>query len=199
MEHFYSESYPDPELTPSGSGSHSLKRFIKELLETLLIAAILFAGINTVSSRIRVKSISMQPTLYERDFVLVNRLSYKLGAPGRGDVIVFENPLDPDSEPYIKRVIGLPGDRVEVKDGQVYINGGLLPETYIKASPDYTGTWNVPEGSLFVLGDNRNNSSDSHHWGTVPIESVIGKALFVYYPLEHWKNLNPATAAAAGP
>lgn len=199
MEHFFSESYPDPERVPSGQNPRELKRFLKELLETLLIAAILFAGINAVSSRIRVKSISMQPTLYEMDFVLVNKLSYKLGEPNRGDVIVFENPLDPDSEPYIKRVIGLPRDTVEVRDGVVYINDSILTESYTKAPPEYTGEWIVPEGSLFVLGDNRNNSSDSHQWGMVPINNVIGKALFVYYPVEHWKTLNPTTASAAGP
>jgi signal peptidase I len=199
MEQYFTESYPDPDLTPSNNSAGGLKQFFKELLETLLIAAILFSGINAVSSRIRVKSISMQPTLYEKDFVLVNKLAYKVGAPERGDVVVFEYPLDPDSEPYIKRIIGLPGDTVEVINGMVFINGESLPEPYTKAPPSYTGKWNVPQGSLFVLGDNRNNSSDSHQWGMVPIENLMGKALFVYYPVDHWKLLNPTTAAAAGP
>ena len=198
MDDYFTEHYHDTEPIQSEPSRGGLKRFIIELLETLIIAAILFAGINAVSSRIRVKSISMQPTLYEKDFVLVNKLSYEFGEPERGDVIVFEYPLNPDVEPYIKRVIGLPGDRVEVKSGTVIVNGEPLREPYTKAPPNYTGAWSVPDGSLFVLGDNRNYSSDSHQWGMVPIENVMGKALFVYYPLEHWQMLNPATASAAG-
>lgn len=199
MDDYITESYPDPHPNPPVSAAAGIKQFIKEFFETLLIAAIIFAGINAISSRIRVKSISMQPTLYERDFVLVNKLAYQVGAPNRGDVIVFEYPLDPDSEPYIKRIIGLPGERIEIHNGTVFVNGEPLSEPYTKASPNYTGSWNVPEGSLFVLGDNRNNSSDSHQWGMVPIENVLGKALFVYFPLSHWQFLNPETAAAAAP
>jgi signal peptidase I len=199
MDNYYTEQYTDAELQRSERSSGGLKRFIIELLETLIIAAILFTGINAVSSRIRVKSISMQPTLYEKDFVLVNKLSYEFGEPERGDVIVFEYPLNPDVEPYIKRVIGLPGDSVEIKGGMVIVNGEPLREPYTKAPPNYTGAWSVPQDSLFVLGDNRNYSSDSHQWGMVPIENVMGKALFVYYPLEHLQILNPETAAAAGP
>jgi signal peptidase I len=96
-------------------------------------------------------------------------------------------------------VIGLPGDTVTVEKGKVHINGEALLEEYIMANPSYQGTWTVPEDSLFVLGDNRNSSSDSHNWGMVPLENVIGKAELVYWPPEEWKLLNQDTAVAAGP
>jgi signal peptidase I len=175
-----------------------VKAFLIELIETILLSVLLFLVINIATSRILVESISMQPTLYERDRVLVNRLAYKLGQPSRKDIIVFIPPLNGESEPYIKRVIGLPGDNIHILNGQVIVNGNVLEETYLQARPNYVGSWVVPEGQLFVLGDNRNNSSDSHYWGTVPIENVIGKAEFIYWPATHLKALNPASAAAAG-
>lgn len=175
------------------------KRLIFDILETVVLAVVLFLVINSISARIRIESISMQPTLFEGDFVIVNKLAYKLGDPGRGDVVVFRYPPDPDREPYIKRVIGLPGETIRVENGQVFVDGVLIREPYIKASPAYSGTWHVPEGFLFVLGDNRNNSSDSHSWGMVPTENVIGKAEVVYLPVSHWQVLNPRVAEAAQP
>jgi signal peptidase I len=192
------EVNPNPEPTQERENKGSFKRFIIDLLETLVLSVLLFLVINAISARIRIESISMQPTLYEGDFVIVNRLAYKLGALGRGDVIVFKYPPDPESEPYIKRVIGLPGDIVQIEDGNVYVNDILLREPYLQSSPMYNGIWYVPNGNIFVLGDNRNHSSDSHAWGMVPIENIIGKALVVYWPLDHWQVLNPSLAAAAG-
>jgi len=92
-------------------------------------------------------------------------------------------------EDYIKRVIGLPGDEVRIEGGMVYVNGSLLDEPYIAAPPSYPGVWAVPEDSFFVLGDNRNQSSDSHSWGFVPLENIVGKALVVYWPLDQIKTL----------
>lgn len=189
---------PESETPAPEPKAGSLRRFFLDVLETVLLAVVLFLGINAVSARIRVESISMQPTLYAGDFVIVNKMAYKVGTPGRGDVIVFHYPPDPEREPYIKRVIGLPGDEVQVGGGSVAVNGTPLREPYIKAAPNYEGTWHVPEGFLFVLGDNRNNSSDSHSWGMVPIENVIGKAEVVYWPPSEWQLLNQETAAAAG-
>jgi signal peptidase I len=198
LDNFHTQVIPEPpEQDPDDPGG--LRRFLLDLLETILLAAVLFIGINAVSARIRVESISMQPTLYEGDFVIVNKLAYKLGTPSRGDVIIFHAPPDPTGEPYIKRVIGLPGDTVEVKGGMVYVNGVPLHEPYIKAAPNYHNTYHVPLDALFVLGDNRNNSSDSHSWGSVPLQSVIGKAELVYLPFNHWQVLNEHVAAAAGP
>lgn len=160
-------------------------RFLVDVLETLVLSVVLFVSINLVSARIRVDGASMEPTLVSGEYVIVSRLSYRFGSPQRGDIIVFHFPRDPKEE-YIKRVIGLPGDVVEVKNGSVYVNGQFLDETYLKVSTNYVGTWNVPAGQLFVLGDNRNNSSDSHDWGTVPTEYVVGKALLVYWPPPSW-------------
>jgi signal peptidase I len=156
--------------------------FLVDTVETILLALILFLGINAVSARVRVENISMQPTLQSGEFVLVNRLAYKLGKPHHGDIIVFHYPRDP-SQDYIKRVLGVPGDEVRVENGVVLVNNQPVNEPYIAAPPAYSGTWQVPEDSLFVLGDNRNQSSDSHVWGFVPFSEVVGKALVIYWPL----------------
>jgi len=199
MDNYRSESVPDLEPLPAGKQKGGARRFILDVLETLLLSLVLFLGINAISARIRIESISMQPTLYAGNFVIVNKVAYKFGTPSTGDVIVFRYPPDPNREPYIKRVIGLPGDTVRVSGGTVYVNDVPLHESYISAPPNYEGTWLVPEYSLFVLGDNRNSSSDSHAWGMVPLENVIGKAEVVYWPPTEWKMLNGASAAAAGP
>ena len=199
MDHFYTQFEPDPDSEELKEESGKLRRFLVEVFQTLLISLVLYFGINAISARIRVQSISMQPTLNEKDFVLVNKLVYKISSPKRGDVIVFLPPPDPEGEPYIKRIIGLPGDMIMVQNGQVFVNGVIQKEPYIQAQPNYQGQWTVPLNMLFVLGDNRNNSSDSHQWGMVPIENIIGRAEFIYFPLAHWKTLNPTTAEASGP
>lgn len=181
---------PSPELTPPEIAAEEKQsagclHFLIEFIETVLLAVVLFFGINAVSARIRVDGNSMYPTLLNGEFVFVNRLAYKLGRPSVGDVIVFRYPGDPKQD-YIKRVIGRPGDTVAVQNGKVFVNGQELAEDYIAASPAYHGNWNVPEKSLFVLGDNRNDSSDSHTWGMVPMDNVVGKAVFVYWPVRNW-------------
>lgn len=195
MEQFHSDMIP--EAPQAESRRPGFLRFLLDIVETLILSVILFVAINAVSARIRVDGSSMQPTLQSGEFVIVNKLSYMLGKPRIGDVIVFHPPRNPDQE-YIKRVIGLPGDQVSVQEGAVYVNGRALAEDYIAAPPNYEKDLVVPEGELFVLGDNRNNSSDSHEWGTVPVEYVVGKALFVYWPPTEWGMLDqPSTASAA--
>jgi signal peptidase I len=162
-------------------------RFFLDVLETLLLSAVLFLAINALSARVRVDGFSMKPTLQDGEFVLVNRLAYRVGAPQRGDIIVFHFPLDPSSQDLIKRVIGLSGDRITVSNGVVSVNGQPLNEPYIAAPPMYSGEWLIPEGELFVLGDNRNDSSDSHSWGMLPIKEIVGKAVFIYWPFPEWK------------
>jgi signal peptidase I len=157
--------------------------FLVDTIETVLLALILFLIINAVSARVRVENISMQPTLYQDEFVLVNKMAYKLGQAHHGDIIIFHYPRNP-KEDYIKRLIGLPGDEVKIDQGKVYVNGTTLDEPYIAAPAAYTGTWIVPEGNYFVLGDNRNQSSDSHVWGYVSTDLVVGKALVIYWPLK---------------
>lgn len=193
MENYRTESIPEAEPPQRRSG---LLRFFIDVLETLILSVLLFIGINAVSARIRVDGYSMEPTLHSGEFVIVNKLAYQIGFPQRGDVIVFHYPRDPEQE-YIKRVIGLPGDEVVVNQGQVRVNGLLLDEPYIAEAPLYQADWRVPDASLFVLGDNRNKSSDSHSWGPVPMQNVIGRAMFVYWPPEDWGLIeHPALAGA---
>lgn len=164
-------------------------RELWEIIETILLALILYFAIDAVFARVRVENISMETTLMPGDVLVVYKLAYKLGDYHTGDVIVFHNP-NFEQEDFIKRLIGTPGDTVVVKNGQVSVNGAVLNENYISAPPDYEGTWQVPMNSVFVLGDNRNQSSDSHSWGFVPLNDVVGKALFVYWPWNAMKILS---------
>lgn len=201
------EISPENNAPPENKSKGSLRHFLIDMLETVGLAIVLFLVINLASARVRVDGYSMLPTLHNNQYVLVDRLvrTYQ-----RGDIIVFRPPIYPPEsflrrligqpglfEDYIKRVIGLPGDVVEVRDGKVYVNGNPLQETYIAEAPNYTGTWQVPQGTLFVLGDNRNNSSDSHKWGPVPIGNVLGKAVLVYWPFTDWTVIHDPPALAA--
>jgi signal peptidase I len=170
--------------------------FLVDILETLILSLVLFVSINIISARIRVDGDSMLPTMVSGEYVVINRLSYRFGNPQPGDIIVFHYPRNP-SEEYIKRVIGLPGDNVEVMNGMVYVNGQPLVENYLSVKTNYNGKWEVPAGQLFVLGDNRNNSSDSHDWGTVPMDYVVGKAVLVYWPPPSWGLINHVPLANA--
>jgi len=186
------------EPVPSSEKGLSLGRFMIDLLETLVLSVLLFVGINAVSARIRVDGFSMEPTLESGEFVVVNKLAYRLGQPARGDIVVFRYPYDPQQE-YIKRIIGLPGDNIVITNGIVSVNGEALEESYIAAAPAYQTNLTVPEGSVFVLGDNRNNSSDSHNWGAVPVEYLVGKALVIYWPPTQWGLVPHASTASAAP
>lgn len=175
------------------------KAVVLDFVETIALALLLFIGINTVSARVRVEGFSMQPTLQDGEFVLVNRVAYRFGQPERGDIIVFRDPNNINGKDLIKRIIGLPGDTIVIRDGTVSLNGQLLHEDYIAAPPVYSGQWEVPPGHLFVLGDNRNDSSDSHSWGLLPIENVIGKAVLIYWPPPEWNILKHPEVLASTP
>lgn len=189
---------PEPQLQPDAENNQtgSLKRMLLDILETLILAVVLYFGINAVSVRVRVDGFSMNPTLQDGEYILVNRLAYKIGHPVRGDIVVFSFPMDPKQD-LIKRVIGLPGESISVQDGKVMINGVPLEEPYIAAPPIYNGTWEVPKGQLFVLGDNRNESKDSHEWGLLPIENVVGRAVLIYWPPPEWQVIDHAKEASA--
>lgn len=189
---------PEETLQPNESPDDSLsvKQFFVDLLETIVLAVVLFFAINAVSARVRVDGFSMVPTLQDGEYVLVNRLAYHNSAPDRGDIIVFVSPQTPDLD-LIKRVIGLPGDTVKIYGGKVMVNDQVLNEPYIAAAPIYSGEWKVPEGDLFVLGDNRNDSSDSHAWGMLPLKNVIGKAILIYWPIPEWNMIDHAATVAA--
>ena len=167
--------------TSSPGRGTRLLRFLGEILQTVLIAVGLFLVVNLVTARIRVEGNSMEPSLHDGEFVVVNRIAMLWTEPSRGDIVVFHFPLDRDRR-YIKRVIGLPGDLVSIHDGEVFVNGIILHEPYLAGPPTYSGEWTVGTGEVFVLGDNRNFSSDSQNWGNLDQEEIIGKAVLVYWP-----------------
>lgn len=195
MESYPYETAPEGETreTP-GSG---VFRFLVDALETVLVAVLLFIGINAITARIRVDGHSMFPTFKDGEFVIVEKVTYRFNTPQRGDVIVFHYPHNPGQE-FIKRIIGLPGETVAIQGGVVHINDVPLTEPYINAPPSYEDAWQIPVGEYFVLGDNRNNSSDSHNWGTVPLDYIVGKAVFVYWPLNQLGPVQAATTDDTG-
>jgi signal peptidase I len=173
---------PIPEVAPAEPRRSAVWAALAEILQTILIAVLLFLAVNLVTARIRVEGNSMEPSLRDGQMVVVNRLAYRWSEPKRGDIVVFHFPLDP-SRRFIKRVIGLSGETIEARDGLVYVNGVGLHEPYLAAQPRYAGSWQVEPDALFVLGDNRNNSDDSQNWGSLPMSEVIGKAVLIYWPL----------------
>jgi signal peptidase I len=131
---------------------------------------------------------SMEPTLQVGDRILVDKISANWQAPAYGDILIFYPPaspaIDDNSKAYIKRLIGMGGDRIMVANGKVYRNGTPLNEPYIAEPPVYTmRTVTVPQGNYWMMGDNRNHSNDSHVWGFLPQQNVIGKAVFRFFPL----------------
>jgi signal peptidase I len=194
LDDFRSEEITDP-VQPIKTRPGWLT-FLLETLQTIVLAVVLYFAIDSVVARVRVENISMEPTLMPGQFILVNKLSSKLNDINRGDIIVFHYPIDP-REDYIKRVIGIPGDTIEVRGNMVYVNGNAIKEPYIAAEPSYNGSWVVPVSELFVLGDNRNQSSDSHAWGFVPWANIVGKALIIYWPLDQLKTLSQPIVVSA--
>ncbi|HHY47531.1 MAG TPA: signal peptidase I [Firmicutes bacterium] len=166
-------------------GGTTLKSELLEYLQAFLIAIILAAFIITfVAQSFVVQGSSMEPTLHNGERLLVNKFIYRFSEPERGQIIVFRFPANPKRK-FIKRVIGIAGDIVAVKDGKVILNGKPLDEPYILDST--LGDWGpeiVPDGRVFVLGDNRNNSEDSRYpdVGFVPIKNVVGQAFVIYWP-----------------
>jgi signal peptidase I len=173
-----------------------------EAVKTIALSAILAFGIRSFVAEARyIPSGSMEPTLigsndpWKADRVIVDKLGYRFKDPQRGDIIVFSptDALEKQNfhDAFIKRVIGLPGETVEVKGGRVFVNGEALRENYIKEIPDYQwGPHTVPQNSYLVLGDNRNNSYDSHYWGFVPRDKIIGRAVVRFWPVERVGGIN---------
>jgi signal peptidase I len=169
------------------------KGVLREGLETVVLSILLAFGIRTFVAEARyIPSGSMLPTLEINDRLIIDKVSYDFTDPHRGDIIVFQPPDSlHSSDAFIKRVIGLPGDTVEVKNGKVFVNGEPQQESYIAAKPDYQyGPVMVPDDAYLVLGDNRNKSFDSHYWGFVPKDHVIGRAVFRFWPLNRIGELN---------
>ena len=197
----------------------SIGRAVWEFVQTILLALLIFLLIRNVAQNYRIDGISMEPNFHDGQFLIVNRFAYCPGLhldipftdihlsrtwcvrqPERGDVIVFEYPRDP-SRDFIKRVIGVPGDTVEIRSGRVYINGNLMSEPFGPNPGSYSAApVVVGEGEVYVMGDNRNNSSDSHMWGNLNQDLIIGKAWVSYWPPRHWSaipNFDLSVAAQA--
>jgi signal peptidase I len=173
--------------TPASGSIWGAISWFRDLVFSVLIAVVLIVFIY---QPVKVEGTSMMPTLTDQERIFINKFTYRFGLGGveRGDTVVFWYPQD-TSKSYIKRVIGVPGDHIKIDAGQVYVNGSVLAEAYVPADErDYT-SWRdgqeqtVPDSKYFVLGDHRNQSSDSRMWGYVPRENIYGKAVFVYWPL----------------
>jgi signal peptidase I len=208
------------EAPPKPRRGQRARRLARELIETLVLALLIFLVVRAALQNFRVEGSSMDPILHDGQYLIINKaiytridlntisrfvpfldtgedsVRYLFRRPQRGDVVVFRFPGNPERD-FIKRIIGEPGDTVEIKNGTVYIDGAPLDEPYITSKPTYTyGPTQVPPKHYFVLGDNRNNSYDSHVWGFLPEENIIGQAWLSYWPLDSWglvpnKDLSP--------
>jgi signal peptidase I len=210
---------PADGVAPAPTAKRRSRSFIREIVETAILTLVIFLAVRAMVLNFKVDGLSMAPTLQHGQYLLVNRAVYfNLDAklvhrvlpqapatadrvylfhpPARGDIVVLWPPSSSD-RPYIKRVIGLPGETVAIRGGVVTVNGVPLDEPYIKAPAAYTMAPRViGAGEYFVLGDNRNNSSDSHLFGTVPADHIVGQAWLSYWPISQFGLLPNATYAA---
>jgi signal peptidase I len=164
--------------------SHTL-RVVWSWLKEIILGILIFLLVTAFVGRMRsIPSESMEPTLLIGDRLWTDKITYYLREPRRGDIVIFDPPFGSDV-PYVKRVIGLPGDEVEIKNGKVFINGQALDEPYIKEPPRYNwGPQKVPDGEYLVLGDNRNQSNDGHIWGFLPAKDISARVVFRLWPLD---------------
>lgn len=170
-----------------------VKEAVREIIETAILTLVIFLLIRTVVQNFRIEGYSMEPNLHDGQYLIVNKLLYRkledkylFHPPQRGDIIVFQYPRSHNRD-FIKRVIGLPGETVEIRQGRLFINGELMEEPYISDAGSYSwGPTKIGEDEFFVLGDNRKSSSDSHTWGMLPRENIIGKAWVSYWPPRYW-------------
>lgn len=165
---------------------------VREIFESIAIAVILAVVIRVFLFQFFViPSGSMEPTLTEGDMIAANKIIYRFSEPKRGDIIVFKYPLNPDRD-FVKRLIGLPGEKVQIKNSTLYINGKKVAEPYLPKGlkfQDY-GPVTIPKDKYFMMGDNRNNSLDSRAWGEMPRENIIGKAAIIYWPVNRIRILH---------
>jgi signal peptidase I len=188
-------------VTEAANVSEKRTHLIREVIETIALTLIVFLVIRFAAQSFRVDGDSMNPGLHTDEFVLVDKASYLFQAPQRGDVIVFHYPLDTQRD-FIKRVIGLPGDIINVTSTSVIVDGRTLLEPYISDPSNFgNDTWKLGPNQFFVMGDNRPNSLDSRTWGPLNRSYIIGKAVVVYWPVTDWELINsfPTVFAAIHP
>ncbi len=173
-------------------------RLFRDIIAPVLVGLAVFALFHFTLGSFKVYGTSMLPTIEEGEYIMVSKAAYFFNQPHRGDIIVFDSPQSPKTD-LIKRVIALPGDTVEVRDDKVWVNGTPLTESYTLEPPHYLmPEQEIPAGHYFVLGDNRNNSSDSHRGWTVPQQNIVGKAWITYWPPYLWGTI-PSTKLIVSP
>jgi len=176
---------------PRASTASSL---LRELAEVVVLAVILYFGISFAVQTVHVEGLSMFATLDDNDYLIADKIAYRLHAPQRGDIIILRPPTD-DSKDFIKRVIALPGERLLIRDGQVLINGHHLNEPYLPENWTAQANWGAPDGVVmppnqyFVMGDNRNRSQDSRTFGPIGRDRIDGRAWFRIWPLNNFGNI----------
>jgi signal peptidase I len=176
-----------PQLAPSDPVGHPqgrLSGWIRDILETVLPALLIVLVVNVfLAQATRVEGQSMEPNLHNNERLIIEKISYHFHPPRRGDIVIIRMP-NRHSDPLIKRVVGLPGETIEIRDGHVYINGQMLNEPYLEQlTYGDTGPQVIAPGNIFVLGDNRGASNDSRSFGEVSIDRIVGHAWFRYWPL----------------
>ena len=209
------EHVPDDQ--PDEAPPLRVRHLVRELVETAIFILLVFFIVRGIVQNFKIEGTSMEPSLHTGQYILVNKLVYfhfdltapirllpgqesqpqkviyPFHQPRRGDILVFEYPRDV-SKDYIKRVIGLPGDTLEIRDGKVFVNDVPLSEPYLNGAATAcpgsrvcgNGPFVIPEGKIFVMGDNRGNSSDSREWDALPLDRVVGQAWLIYYPVSSW-------------
>ncbi|MHB8507779.1 MAG: signal peptidase I [Candidatus Dormibacteria bacterium] len=188
--------YPPPQAQPQQ------KSFVRDLLEIVVLALALYIIINFAVQTVHVMGQSMEQTLHSNDFLLASKVSYRLHDPQRGDIVVFR-PTNDAAHDYIKRIIALPGDRLRIDHAQIFLNGKLLKEDYLPEKWTWQDTWNngeekqVPANQYFVMGDNRNHSTDSRFLGFQPRDHFLGKAWVRIWPLQDFKVFQPDSQFAS--
>jgi signal peptidase I len=176
------------QLTPADGEQHppsKVAAWLRDIVETILPALLIVLVVNVfLAQATRVEGQSMEPNLHNNQRLIIEKISYRFHPPQRGDIVVIKMP-NRHSDPLIKRVVGLPGETIEIQEGHVYVNGQMLTEPYLEQlTYGNTGPYVIAPGYIFVLGDNRGASNDSRSFGEVKISSIVGHAWFRYWPLD---------------
>jgi len=158
---------------------------LKDVIETIVLALLIYAGLRLFVRNFRIDGSSMEPSLHHGQLIVIARWSYWLQTPERGDIVVFRAPSAKNRD-LIKRVIGLPGEQIEIRESQVFVNGEQIQEPYVLPDQYTGGPWTLGEHELFVMGDNRGRSQDSRSWGPLEDSRIVGKGLVCYWPPRLW-------------